>query len=58
MKIPPPRPTPSLVRVGNAKPVTLNPEIMVLASLKIRHSESGSGLTFEEWLKTPKSAQK
>jgi len=53
MKIPPQRPKPSLLRVGNARPVTINPEIMVLASLKIQHSESGSDLSFSEWLKLP-----
>lgn len=37
---------------GNAKPITINPEIMVLASLKIQHAESGSDLSFAEWLKS------
>ena len=50
MKIPPPRPKPSLLKVGNAKPVTLNPEIMVLAALKIQYDKLKTDLSFSEWL--------
>lgn len=38
---------------SNATPLPINPEIGVLAKLKLKHIESGSDLSFSEWLKLP-----
>jgi len=44
-------------RCSNAKPFG-DGEYVTLASLKIQHAESGSDLSFAEWVKSPKSAQR